>query len=982
MTKFNKAYNSKIVSIILIAAFSLYSVLSYAPLAYSETYTLRVPIKKDYKELNGAMDSVNKKTMSRRDFIKRSIIVAPVIAILPILLTGDSDKIIRAMEDLDKYPISLDYLYGLSKKEGIAYIQGFYYAVTQGKADRSEAERFLREVFGEADLLWMREESVKVLIKLGMMGRREIKDLFYSIPDQSILGIMAVGLGEIGGKTELLDLFEQEKVLFVKGEIAIGLGKAGATKAELLELFRKEKDWYVKGQLAVALGNIGAKAELLELFGKEKEEIVRPYIVIALVSAGATKSELLELFYKEKRDIVKGEIAILLPKVGISKSELLDLFYSEETSFVKQNIAVTLANLGGKEELIEAFKKEKDLYVKRHLLYTLINAGASRREISRLVSEEEKDYFKEELTIISFRTATSKTELLELFKKEPDMSLRAEIVLALDKDTSLTETEILGLYEKEKEGYVKSALLVALNNRATQASIDYLLDLKTGGEVDSYTTGYILYEMCGYKAIEAVYKKLTLSLSKEEKEYIKDVLTSVISQIDKGLLFFNIEIDNDARFGEENLGFYFSRLKYMDTVLYAVISLSQEITSHSFPMAYNHFKERIIDKYGSFDIFRYISEEWDNALLTEFLFTLAIFDKLEESFVDTKYSPEELAGLVLPDEELENLTARPALLSKVIFNITGFEDKRLKDAFIDRIVSLAEKSLDMRVLISLMIDFKVIAKDDRFSSLTVDVPSYDSAWLSPKKAWLKDDVLSAGLYWSTAKEGERWHYEEFPKIFTNGSKVDPFYNNFKGYVDKSEDSAYRGKLIKNGAEKVLVKEFPATGRKIEIYLYSNLDSIKESNHSITISRGHAGEVGNNDYPGLPGTLRFASHCRSIDDSDQLIKANADSPIITITGTGRASETNPTLYYLLEYLGAEEKWGDWRSIKDYIRPHMPQSIEKYNFPSDDFSFIYAVMLQKLKSQKAQETPSLGTEIGIFGIWNLLKDFKNNLLDSSL
>jgi len=506
--------------------------------------------------------------------------------------------------------------------------------------------------------------------------------------------------------------------------------------------------------------------------------------------------------------------------------------------------------------------------------------------------------------------------------------------------------------------------------------------IKERGETEN--SAYQLFSACGFKSIEILNKELrSQKLSDKQIENIKNVIESIIGNyIDlrdysgSSLSNINYTYDDSPSIGQEMINLYFKRLQNRPEIIYTILALSHEITSHSFPVAYSYLKEYVIRKYGAFDILRYMHEEWKDMFLPESLFTLTIFDKLEENFADTQYSPRELAELILADEKIHNLVQKPALFSKIISNIMGFKNIGLKDAFIDGIVKLGSKNFEFKVLINLILEFKLIPQEDRFSSLTIDLPIYNPAWHGPQKDWLKDGVISAGLYWSTAKQGERNQYDQFPEIFINGSKIDRFYSKFGGYIDKSEDTYYKDKLVKNGAEKVLVKEFSGTGRKIEIYLYSNLDAIKSSHHSITISRGHAGEQGNSDYPGLPGTLRLASHCRSINDSDPLIRANPDSPIITITGTGRGVETNPVLYYLLQYLGSEETWGNWQDVKGSIKPHIPGSILKYNFPTDDISFIYAAILQKLKQQKIQKESSLNI-LGIMGVLKSIKLFGNNL-----
>ncbi|GAI48002.1 unnamed protein product, partial [marine sediment metagenome] len=137
--------------------------------------------------------------ISRRKYLARSVKyggLGLIITVLPILIRGDSKEIIRAIEKLDKYTLSFNYLYSLSKREGSAYIQGIYYAVRANKISRNKAEEFLGKIFDYEDLLWMREEAVKVLIKLDMLTDNELDELIDNTSDESVLISAASALGE------------------------------------------------------------------------------------------------------------------------------------------------------------------------------------------------------------------------------------------------------------------------------------------------------------------------------------------------------------------------------------------------------------------------------------------------------------------------------------------------------------------------------------------------------------------------------------------------------------------------------------------------------------------------------------------------------------------------------------------------------------------------------------------------------------------
>jgi len=513
---------------------------------------------------------------------------------------------------------------------------------------------------------------------------------------------------------------------------------------------------------------------------------------------------------------------------------------------------------------------------------------------------------------------------------------------------------------------------------------DYWIDTRTNDHfLEKMAIG--LFNVFGYRAVEQLRKRHSIAHSRvgqRRRKIIKYIENNHIAGVLRSL---NLSIERNKQLGREGMEQYFARLKNSPEVLYIIFALSQEINSHSFPLAYQYLKEYIVNKYGSFDVFRYIHEDWRfRGFLYEFLFTASIFQTprenrnvLEECFENTMYSPNNLADLVIHDELIERLLQKPVLFAKIISNIMDLKDTKLRDKFKQQIIRVAnERGIEERIkiLITLMLDFNIIPKTNKVTSLRVNLPEYHASWKGPQKFWIdKDGAIVIDLFWSTDKEGEKTHYKEFPEIFTNGASVNSFYKNFKGYIDRSNEAYYQDKLKKRGAEKVLVKEFAQTGRRTEIYLYPNLDRIKQSKASIKMSRSYAGKKGNNNYSGLPGTLRFASHSRSINDADSLIKANPDSPIIAITGTGRAQETNPVLYYMLEYLGTESTWGNWSDIKEYIAPHISRSIQKYNFPTDDLSFIYGAILQEMKKQR---TLASNIELEILGIFNVLKSYITN------
>jgi len=73
------------------------------------------------------------------------------------------------------------------------------------------------------------------------------------------------------------------------------------------------------------------------------------------------------------------------------------------------------------------------------------------------------------------------------------------------------------------------------------------------------------------------------------------------------------------------------------------------------------------------------------------------------------------------------------------------------------------------------------------------------------------------------------------------------------------------------------------------------------------------------------------------------------------------------------VGTETIWSNWDDIKDHIKPHIPQSIEKYNFPTDDISFIYGVVIEKMKQQ--QTLPS-NAQLEAIGIGSVVESYITN------
>jgi len=821
--------------------------------AYSDPLMVERSEERETEQIESSNDTIERtssggiKGVTRRDFLKTigALTAGAIIAsqAKPVI------AFVKSTQELDSYPVSLNHLYNLSKKQGIKYIKGFYAEIEVGRMGRDKAEAFLRQVFKEEDILWMKAEAIKALIKLGMVSKGELKMHIYAIPDLPILKGITSALGEVGTKEAVNHLIEWSKTETDKGikrEISRALEKAGTKETinHLVKWSKTETNMYTKEKIGSALGETGTKEAVARLIKWSK---------------------------------------------------------TETNERVKKKIASALGEAGTKEavnRLIELSKTETDTYVKLKIVLALGEAG----------TKEAINY------------------LLEWSKTENDT-------------------------------YIKEYIVLALGKAGTKETINYLLEWSKT-EIDTATGRAIasrLFFDLGYSAISNVQKQI-LNSGSDEKEKSKQILMKIITHhVDRRFRSFNIEVDRDTESGEKQLETYLKRLRNNPDILYLILSLSQEITSHSFPIVFDYFKANLIQQYGQFDVFRYISEQDDNNFLIPFLFTMAIFGKLEECLKDSGYASKKIAELILSRKEIKSFIDNPALFSKIIINIMAFKNQELRNAFIKRLAKLAQENLYFMVFIKIMLHYGFI-KDSRLNVLVKDefLPEISPAWKGPQQNWVsKEGAIIAGLYWSTRAGSEKAHYENFPNTFKDYGYIDIMIS--KNVSSEIKDE-YKEKLNKYGAKKVLVKKFEKTERVMEIYLYSSLNAIKESVHPITITRGHAGDTGNTDYPGIPGGLRFVSHCRSINDSDSLIKANPDNAIVTITGTGRASETNPTLKYLFEYLGSKDKWGDWQEVKNYIRPHLEQSINKYNFPNDDISFIYAAMMQKMKQGLSKPSSS--------------------------
>jgi len=1003
--------------------------------------------------------------------------------ILPILISRDTPRIIDAIANLDKYPLDIKYLHSLTKKQATAYIKGIHYAVGQGKIDKTKADLFLRNLFNNEYLLWMREEAIKTLIKLDMVSYEELDRLIETTADESVRKAIAYGLGEkastdamdflikwyskesetesyimetlIGTESEkalnyLMNLVDsngikiEQYALFGIGKLAYKFkikGEERLTRQALAylnmkldrELYKREIDYQSINFIISALGESGdyeAVSRIVKFSNSHTYSRYygpRGYRLVLMAHALSTAAfNSIKLGDRSTHDLALNRLKELMPERKVDQIDI-------NTEFVLGGIA-NMGTLDAVNYLMDMFKFEFPLRNKRsdETISKLCELLPESVFKSKLLKDEKTvsltvsfliDFLKRELNkpqgkrnsdrIIELLKALGKTtsnlqdlndkthvKKIEnyLIRLPRNIKERKYLLYALGQIKSEKALKHLEQWSKEEKYYedeLQSYIYGIMDKLHPSNSIDYIVDLieskeaklasmkvdnkniKVLLEEDIDDKVSLLFSACGFRSIEIIRVS-----AKEKKKMPSHFIMHdfVRRKIDSELWTLNYLFDSDSPNAEKKMELYFKRLKKRPEILYSILAFSREITSHSFPLAYEYLKENIKAKYNErFDLFRYIQEEWNNAFLGEFLFTATIFDALEECLRYTQHKPDELAEIILSKDKIEGLLEKPSLFAKVMLNILSLDNKDLKNTFLDKIIDLAKEDMRFKIFIKLMLKEEFIPRQDhgKFTSVVegIILPEYNSSWHAPQKKKLidKDGAIVIDLFWSTDKGGEKAHYAEFPKIFTDGKNVNSFYKNFKGYIDRSDDPRYRDKLREKGAEKVLVKEFSQTGRKTEIYLYSSLAKARQSKAPMIISRSHSNENGNSDYPGLPGTLRFASHCRSINDSDSLIKVNPDSPIITITGTGRAIETNPTLYYMLEYLGIEATWGTWTDIKAYIANYIPKSIRKYNFPTDDISFIYSAVLEKMKQQK---TIASNVELEIIGVSTWVESYITN------
>ena len=914
--------------------------------------------------------------ISRRQFLKETTNKAKLIVVAmfvpSFLRTGVVEGNTNFNDEL--LPMSLKYLDSLTKKEVKDYFTKIDNIIQRKKALKRKVGCFIWQVFKESNIAWMRAEAVKFLIRHKVITFEEAKAILDGTPDVEVVKGIYDALAE--NPTEEVIFFLKDRIQKEPGQyinrdafytslenaktipqtIADEILKASQQKNFFGYRYMDSRGIWSKSLGILARKNPKAHRMLINYVKNIKDSNNKYALFQVLAEAGTPEAESLLLQVSRDPSVMKHNAWSIISGLSIlstpaSEKRLLELSYEIDKYEGMFSASIyALSKLGSSDSarrLVELTREfENDEAKIADFGYSLGNVHFP--EVEQRVLELSYDYREDVRKIMVYSLADLGSEkaeqrLLDWSRdRRETRTVKRFIIQGLGQlGTTSAKVRLIELYgqalKEEDFDLIDYDILKALAEYGTQKTIDWMISqlvTQQNSRVRERLSETI-FGIGGFKSLELLRRRL-IQVSGQEEGRLRMAIQTIVRRIDSSFLRnLNTQVDNDVQRGEEQIAIFANRLKNYSEVLYSLLALSQEVTSHSFSAFYESFKNHLERKYGNPDFVRYIKDYFGSHFMVNYLFTLAIFSELEGAFRGTKYSPNYLASLILSAKNVETFLNKPSLFAKIVINITEFRLYKYQDAFTMRILELSKENIQFKFLLKLLADFGFIKKvDQRIRSLIADVhlPPLDLVWKGPQKSWLnKDGNLQIGLYWSTAKEGERAHYSQFPLIFTNGKEINGFYKNFSGYQDLSIDKQYQQKLEEYGAERVLVKRFSETGRKVEIYLYSSLDKIKGSPHPITISRGHSGEKGSDDYPGIKGGLRLASHCRSINDSDQLISANPDSAI----------------YYLLEYLGTQEKWGIWQDAKNFIVPHIPNSIQKYNFPTDDPSFIYGAILEKIK-----------------------------------
>ena len=900
-------------------------------------------------------------------FTRREFSLGAVFGVLffPSWVTGQTPPSSKGPKD-DQQNITFKgfdakHFQNLAQREGIAYLETFSEGITAGRISKSEAAVVLRKLFSDNFFLWVRLKALEILAKQQILTVEEIVGLSQNSAEPQIrkkAPELFVLHGTVQAKAKLFEMILEASSSEEKTAVIHAIAQLADGDAEkiLLDWIEKEKDLVLLSVLAEEVGHIHTPKVEEKLFVLRRHE--NPYVQAAAIKGlgyfGSEKA--FQEVAKSTQSSHRFTHLFTLP----AAVEALGYFENAEA----EKILVKLSNSSDstvKQAAVKGLSHLNSPLVQTEFLRLLMDSDQLVAELTADLSGQIKQGQEklEAQILILLKLPNAKMYILLRALSSMRSKKAEETLVNISPNASLQETVIEGL-----------------GKIGTQKAVQRLIEMGLKGVKDPNivkTVGQSLNESYGLKMIDFV-----LSLMHEAPVGVNFALTEILDKFIVDFFSPRLRAQNDlvnenVQEGEKAIQRYWETFKGSPATLYAVIASSQELTSHSFPIVYKHFLSHIKNQ----DVLTYIAANLGNGLLHKFLFTLTIFGKLEEVLANYKGSSKELASKILADDKLDIFLKNPALFGQVISAILNFKSNDLKKAFVDRLFELAKQDDRIVVLLKLFNGSKKLDafpdKDKRMAELLKgkNIPDLPAVYQGPQLDWIENGVLRVGVYWDTTKDGERKHYKVFPQIFSNGEGIDKFYRNFFGYTDKSKEDAYKDKLAQHGADKVLVKSFPGTGRSVEIYLYRNLEKLQKSTHPITVSRSHAGTPGNNNYPGINNGLRLLSHCRSVNDVDKSLAANPDNLSISITGTGYAQETNAVLYFTLEYLGQYKTWGSWSDVlnkplkakyDDKSMSEKAKSMEgrislalnKYDFATKKIGVPYSATLEKMKRTSPRES----------------------------
>ncbi|MCD4780548.1 MAG: hypothetical protein K8S27_08390 [Candidatus Omnitrophica bacterium] len=944
----------------------------------------------------------------RRDFLKISgLAVASTAATLfmPSFLQDVQAQDKQALDPSLDIRFDYEYFKRLSGREGVDYFEKINKALSENKLPRQKVGRLLWQIYNASPMVWNRAQSIRILIRQGYIKMEEMNSLLDQTYDQDVLSVIMIALAQ-KPTPQVADLFASR----IKKEYAPewlkepfyqmlqNAPRKALTRSLLAQV--KDDDLRALGLLAAKLPGMNKRLVRMDDFSPEYLE------ALSLAATPQSEARLIDIL-KTKDFVDFTDLMIAIGKLRTQTSNKVlrqqlnrsDLSPREQSAIMKgllhhgssenlqmvndrwqalpsssPDVSILLEYIkAGKVnplaagKLIELAQTNK---YSRYMQYAMINAlsqldTAESRQVLLEWSQDDQivQAIGKELFKALAKTGTRGAEnffksLVQQGKVQPQDETLIRNMGQLRTPGAFDYLKTLFLSTEDRG--TKLQVYEAMTNTNSIVAVDWLLDRLAIDDIFTLNQFYQLdlvnflnYEVGSY-AFDLLTPYLKTTQGKTLALYKKITDTQLERFIGSDLRAVNNAEDLDNYQKEQVFALMARRLRKRPNALYLILALSQETTSHSFPAFFKVFNTVLDDEYGQLDYIKFARERMNSALLSEFLFTILIFNKFDTtlSTIAEIYGKENFIAEIFKAVDMGQHMDSPVLTAKLIEGILTFM-RDTNAVTMDNILKmLIQANKNFAYLIKLMSDsgkVKITDQDLKAEMDAIRLPRLNPVWEGPQESWVdQEGVIQANLHWSTADAGEARHFEDFQKIFTNGKSVSAYYGSFSGYKNMSNKAEYRDKVKKRKAKGVLVKTFAQTGRKMEIYLYSDYEALSKQQAPITITRGHSGEEGNDNYSGQANGVRFVSHCRSINDADQLVLVDPLSALITIMGTGRAVETNPALYYFFEYLGTKDKYGDWGEVKDFVGDdHMPKSIQKYNFPTDDSSLPFAAALQLIK-----------------------------------